>query len=98
MTIEILDRKQVGKMDMFTVKMEGVEISDCKLMDGSKGQWVAGPSRKFTAKDGTEKYFTLVKFSNGVQQEIITVLEGGQLPVVDVNADVTTDVDQDIPF
>lgn len=70
--ITIKDKKQVGKMEMFTVVMpDGTEVADCKKMTGQKGDWISGPSRKFTTKEGTEKYFQLVKFNQKTQDEII---------------------------
>jgi len=93
--IEITNKKKLGNMEVFTVVTGGIEIADCKLMEGQKGQWVAGPSKKFTGKDGTEKWFSLVKFSNEVQQQIISALESEGPPPAVLP---TVNTDDDIPF
>lgn len=86
MKLEITNRKQVGTLDFFTVIIGGITVDDCKLMNGSKGPWIAGPSaamltkeKTLLMKDGKGQYKNPVKFSNEVQQAIIAALEGGEV-------------------
>jgi DNA-binding cell septation regulator SpoVG len=94
----ISDKKQVGKIELFTVELpDGTTIQDCKIMDGTKGKWVAGPSRSYQdKKTGETKYVNLVKFGFATQKQIIEAYDGVQVPDVDVNK-MGMDAD-DIPF
>lgn len=89
--ITISDKKVVGKFELFTVDIDGTKIFDCKLMDSAKGQFISGPSRSYVAKDGTTKWVNLASFGADHQREIKDVLQGAELPVIDVDA-------EDIPF
>ena len=92
--IEVSDRKQVGSMEFFTLTIDGITIKDCKLVSGSKGKFVAGPSVPMLGKDkalmmenGKGKYKNPITFSDDVQKEIMAALEG-----------VFTPDDSQIPF
>ena len=52
MAIEIKDKHQTSAGEFFSVVIDGTTIKDCKLMDGSKGEFVAGPARLGKDKDG----------------------------------------------
>lgn len=99
----VTDRRQVGKTEYFSVEIDGIKISDCRLINGSKGAFVVGPSKSFVAKDGTTKYVDLVKFDNDIQRGIKRLLSGdtttqSTTQSVD-NVPITSpDYDDDIPF
>lgn len=89
--ITLTDIKDVKGKQYFTVDIDGTQIIDCKLMDGKNGQFVSGPARSFQAKDGTTKWVNLVSFSKADTSEILAILIGNVVPVIDVDED-------DIPF
>jgi DNA-binding cell septation regulator SpoVG len=95
--IEVSDRKQVGNMEFFTLTIDGITIKDCKLVSGSKGDFVAGPSVPMLGKDktlmldenGKGRYKNPITFSDALQKEIMAALEGEQVAPV---------ANDDIPF
>lgn len=87
--MEIINRRQAGNTEFFSVKLDnGVEIKNCKVVSGAKGQFVSGPAQK--GNDG--KWYPHVYFPQDVSDEIIALAEGRvDAPPYELDVD-------DIPF
>jgi len=88
-----------GKLKgFFTLKAGIFEINDCKYFVGDKGGWVSLPDKKYTDKDGTEKYSTIVWIQEdkkeGFQKWAIAELE----KLIPQEKTKSTVGDDDTPF
>lgn len=95
MEITLKDVSEKNGKETFSVCTCGIEIKQCKVVDGSKGPFVSGPAIPPKAEGG--KWFNVVYFDNAASNKIIQILRGARVPEVDVMADVKDD-GSDIPF
>lgn len=71
--MEIINRRQVGNTEFFSIKLDnGIELKDCKIVSGSKGSFVSGPARK--GSDG--KWYAHIYFPTDVSDAIVALAEG----------------------
>jgi DNA-binding cell septation regulator SpoVG len=80
------EKREAGRFTFYTVRLhsaEGkepfLEIKDCKLIDGSKGQFVGFPARK----DDKDKWWPMVYASDGFQAEVIKVMNAATVRPTD---------------
>jgi DNA-binding cell septation regulator SpoVG len=78
--------RQAGKWTFYDVMLASAEgrepfltIKDCKLIEGSKGQFVGFPSRK----DDKDKWWPMVYGSDGFQAEVIRAMNAAEPPKTD---------------
>lgn len=91
--MEIKNVRNYEGTDFFTVKTDdGIELHGCSIKTGSKGKFVAAPSRK--GKDG--KWYPHFYIPHNLQKVIIALVECG--PDEPVGRDVPGLSDDDIPF
>jgi DNA-binding cell septation regulator SpoVG len=98
-----MEIKQMRKVDLgktkafFSVEFPGnLTINDCKLIEGKNGLFAGMPSRKYTARDGTEKYQSIVYVEQGLLHKITVAAEleyQGKTTKPQTSAP-----DEDIPF
>ena len=91
--------RQAGKWTFYDVMFataEGKEpfvtIKDCKLVDGSKGQFVGTPSRK----DDKDKWWPMVYMSDACQAEVIKAMNAAA--PADTRTHGKRVADEDVPF
>lgn len=98
MEITIKDLTEKNGKESFTVCCQGIEIKQCKVVDGAKGPFVSGPA--IPPKQDGGKWFNVVYFEPAASNKIIQILRGARVPEIDVMADVLADVDdqESIPF
>ena len=98
-------KREAGKWTFYDVMLASAEgrepfltIKDCKLIDGSKGQFVGFPARK----DDKDKWWPMVYASDGFQAEIIKAMNAATVRPTDTRTlserkKPPVDMD-DIPF
>lgn len=92
--ITIKDLSEKNGKETFTVSIDGIDIKQCKVVDGQKGPFVSGPA--IPPKQDGGKWFNVVFFSNEASMEIIKILRGAKVPEIDVAKEGMED--DDIPF
>ena len=56
----------------FAISLGPLDINDCKLVDGSKGMFIGFPSRKYTDKQGVDKYTDIVSLARNQNGTLTT--------------------------
>lgn len=91
--MEIKNVREHNGTEFFSIKTDdGIELHGCSIKDGSKGKFVAVPSRK--GNDG--KWYPHFYLPHGVQKIIIKLMESE--PDEPVGKDVPGFDDDSIPF
>ncbi len=95
--------RQAGKWTFYDVMVASAEgrepfitIKDCKLIEGSRGQFVGFPSRK----DDKDKYWPMVYGSDGFQAEVIRAMNAAapDTRTISERRPKPPVVDDDVPF
>ncbi len=98
MNIKNMRKVDLGKtIAFFSIEYpEKMTINDCKLIKGTKGIFAAMPSRKYTDKQGQEKYQPIVWMEQDYLQKICAAAE---LEYHNLTAKPNSQApDEDIPF
>lgn len=73
--------KDISDKGYFTIELIGksgepfCSIRDCRVVRGKNGPFVSGPSRKYTDRDGAEKYTNYTWLSDGIQKLVVEAYE-----------------------
>lgn len=91
----IKDRRQTSAGEFFTVELDnGIEIKDCKVVNGAKGRFVSGPAKKVG-----EKWFNLVYFGDVASKQVLSLYDGGAGGAsASYHQEPEFNPDDDIPF
>jgi len=99
--IKNFKKYESGKLKgFFTLKAGIFEINDCKYFVGDNGAWVSLPDKKYTDKDGNDKYSPIVWIQKDKQEgfQKWAVAEIAKIVPQDKPTQAEQSMGEDIPF